>query len=127
MSKKWNRQHSHAAITSPQQWSVLEANLYSENMDQLALAADEWSGFMQPLREDLGDYPFNGFIAGDLLIEMGRSVDIDGTPIFTVLFFVKGADAQQKLAQGADALVDHLMVAGASLIKIQWETPAPRG
>lgn len=127
MTKKWNRQHPHAASTGERQWSVLEANLYAEDLDQLALAADEWTGFMQPLREDLGDYPFNGFLAGDLLIELGRSVDLDGTKMFTVLFFANGANAQQKLAQGADALIDHLMVAGASVSTVRWETPAPRG
>ncbi|MFC0582921.1 hypothetical protein [Micrococcoides hystricis] len=127
MLNKWNREHAPAAAARPDLWTCLEANIYGAELDQIALAADEWTGFMQPLREDLADYPFNGYLSNDIYIEMGHNTDLSGTKMFTVLFFATGQDPVKKLAMGADALTDHLQLAGVPVEKIRWETPELRG
>lgn len=109
------------------QWANLRADIYSSDLNQVALAADEWTGFMDPAREDLADYPLNGYYSNGIWIEIGQNVDIDGKDIYSVLFFTEGVSAYEQLKVAADHLVDHLQMAGAKPDRVQWQMLEPRG
>ncbi len=108
------------------EWAVLHAEVFAEDLIAVDDAVEELTGFMDPFRADIEEGPLVGVTDGQLSVAKGEFHDPRGRRGLRLSFYAAGvtggagADAFQRLNSAASALLDHLNAEGITLESVRW-------